>query len=127
VSVRQSTPQQVLPNSESTERPYALGPRAVQLGWPAEGVAVIDEGPGHSGATAAGRPGVPSLLAQVALDQVGIVLGLEASRLARPNGDWHHPLEVCALFQTLLADQGGVYDPTDDNDRLLRGLKSSLT
>ena len=127
VYVRQSTPQQVLHNGESTERQYALGQRAVQLGWPADAVAVIDEDQGHSGATAQDRPGFQSLLAQVALDQVGIVLGLEASRLARSNKDWHQLLEVCAIFRTLLADQDGVYDPTDYNDRLLLGLKSSST
>ena len=127
VYVRQSTPQQVLNNAESTERQYALAQRAVQLGWPAEGVTVIDEDQGHSGATAQGRPGFQLLLARVALDQVGIVLGLETSRLARCNKDWHHLLEVCALFQTLLADQDGVYDPTDYNDRLLLGLKGAMS
>jgi DNA invertase Pin-like site-specific DNA recombinase len=127
VYVRQSTPQQVLHNSESTERQYALRQRAGQLGWPADGVTVIDEDQGHSGATAQDRPGFQSLLAQVALDQVGIILGLEASRLARSNKDWHHLLELCAIFQTLLADQDGVYDPTDYNDRLLLGLKGAMS
>jgi DNA invertase Pin-like site-specific DNA recombinase len=123
VYVRQSTPQQILHNQESTQRQYALRQRAVQLGWPADGVTVIDEDQGHSGASAQDRPGFQSLLAQVALDQVGLVLGLEASRLARSNKDWHQLLEVCAIFRTLLADQDGVYDPTDYNDRLLLGLK----
>jgi len=123
VYVRQSSPQQVLHHQESTQRQYALQQRAVQLGWPAECVTVIDEDQGHSGATAQGRLGFQTLLAQVALNQVGIVLGLETSRLARSNKDWHQLLEVCALFQTLLADQDGVYDPTDYNDRLLLGLK----
>jgi DNA invertase Pin-like site-specific DNA recombinase len=127
VYVRQSTPQQVLYNSESTERQYALSQRAAQLGWPAGCVTVIDEDQGHSGATAQGRPGFQSLLAQVALDRVGIVLGLETSRLARSNKDWHQLLEVCAIFQTLLADQDGVYDPTDYNDRLLLGLKGAMS
>jgi DNA invertase Pin-like site-specific DNA recombinase len=127
VYVRQSTPQQALHNSESTERQYALGQRAVQLGWPAECVTVIDEDQGHSGASAQGRPGFQSLLAQVAMDQVGLVLGLETSRLARSNKDWHQLLEVCAIFQTLLADQDGVYDPTDYNDRLLLGLKGTMS
>jgi DNA invertase Pin-like site-specific DNA recombinase len=127
VYVRQSTPQQVLHNCESTERQYALSQRAAQLGWPADGVTVIDEDQGHSGATAQDRPGFQSLLAQVALDQVGIVLGLEASRLARSNKDWHQLLEVCAIFRTLLADQDGVYDPTDYNDRLLLGLKGAMS
>lgn len=127
VYVRQSTPQQILNNCESTQRQYALVQRAVQLGWPSDGVAVIDEDQGHSGATAQGRPGFQSLLAQVALDQVGIVLGLESSRLARSNKDWHQLLEVCAIFRTLLADQDGVYDPTDYNDRLLLGLKGAMS
>src|SRR4029453_7658371 len=125
VYVRQSTPQQVLHNTESTERQYALGHRAIQLRGPAPAVTVIDEDQGHSGATACDRLGFQSLLAQVALDQVGLVLGLEASRLARSNKDWHQLLEVCALFRTLIADQDGVYDPTDYNDRLLLGLKGA--
>jgi DNA invertase Pin-like site-specific DNA recombinase len=127
VYVRQSTPQQILHNSESTERQYALAERAVLLGWPREGVAVIDEDQGHSGASAQDRPGFQSLLAQVALNQVGIVLGLESSRLARSNKDWHQLLDVCAIFRTLLADQDGVYDPTDYNDRLLLGLKGAMS
>jgi DNA invertase Pin-like site-specific DNA recombinase len=127
VYVRQSSPQQVLHHQESTQRQYALQQRAVQLGWPAECVTVIDEDQGHSGATAQGRLGFQTLLAQVALNQVGIVLGLETSRLARSNKDWHQLLEVCALFQTLLADQDGVYDPTDYNDRLLLGLKGAMS
>src|SRR5262249_10521594 len=94
-------------------------------GWPPESITIIDEDQGQSGATALGRPGFQALLAQVALDQVGIILGLETSRLARSNKDWHQLLEVCALFQTLLADQDGVYDPTHYHDRLLLGLKSS--
>jgi DNA invertase Pin-like site-specific DNA recombinase len=127
IYVRQSSPQQVLYNTESTERQYALDRRALQLGWPADGITVIDEDQGHSGATAQGRPGFQALLAQVALNQVGIILGLETSRLARSNKDWHQLLEVCALFQTLLADQDGVYDPTDYNDRLLLGLKEHVS
>ena len=127
IYVRQSSPQQVLNNTESTERQYALDQRALQLGWPAESITIIDEDQGHSGATAQGRPGFQALLAQVALDQVGIILGLETSRLARSNKDWHQLLEVCAIFQTLLADQDGVYDPTDYNDRLLLGLKGAMS
>jgi DNA invertase Pin-like site-specific DNA recombinase len=117
----------VLHNNESTERQYGLRERAIQLGWPAESVGIIDEDQGHSGATAQGRPGFQTLLAQVALDRVGIILGLETSRLARSNKDWHQLLEVCAIFQTLLADQDGVYDPTDYNDRLLLGLKGAMS
>src|SRR5579884_2814865 len=125
VYVRQSSPQQVLHNGESTERQYGLRERAIQLGWPAQSVCIIDEDQGHSGATAQDRPGFQSLLAPVALDRGGIILGLETSRLARSNMDWHQLLEVCAILQTLLADQDGVYDPTNSNDRLLLGLKGA--
>src|SRR5262245_56059029 len=127
VYVRQSTAQQVLNNRESTARQYALDQRAVQLGWPAEAVVIVDEDQGLSGQTAAGRSGFAYLLSQVALNQVGIILGLETSRLARSNKDWHQLLDVCAIFQTLLADQDGVYDPTQYNDRLLLGLKGTMS
>jgi DNA invertase Pin-like site-specific DNA recombinase len=127
VYIRQSTAQQVLNHRESTARQYALDRRAVQLGWPAERVEVVDEDQGLSGRTAEGRTGFAYLLSQVALGQVGIILGLETSRLARSNKDWHQLLEVCALFQTLLADQDGVYDPTQYNDRLLLGLKGTMS
>ena len=105
VSIRQSTVQQVLNNGESTDRRYALDRRAVQLGWPAECVVIVDEVQGLSGQTAAGRSGFASLLSQVALNRVGIILGLETSRLARSNKDWHQLLDLCGIFQTLLADQ----------------------
>jgi DNA invertase Pin-like site-specific DNA recombinase len=127
VYVRQSTAQQVLNNRESTARQYALDRRAVQLGWPAESVVIVDEDQGLSGRTAQGRTGFAYLLSQVALNRVGIVLGLETSRLARSNTDWHHLLDLCAIFQTLLADQDGVYDPTQYNDRLLLGLKGTMS
>jgi DNA invertase Pin-like site-specific DNA recombinase len=127
VYIRQSTVQQVLNNRESTDRQYALDQRAVQLGWPAECVVIVDEDQGLSGQTAAGRSGFAYLLSQVALNQVGIILGLETSRLARSNKDWHQLLDVCGIFQTLLADQDGVYDPTNYNDRLLLGLKGTMS
>jgi len=127
VYVRQSTAQQVLNNRESTARQYALDRRAVQLGWPAESVVTVDEDQGRSGRTAEGRTGFAYLLGQVALNRVGIILGLETSRLARSNTDWHHLLDLCAIFQTLLADQDGVYDPTQYNDRLLLGLKGTMS
>jgi DNA invertase Pin-like site-specific DNA recombinase len=127
VYVRQSTPQQILNNSESTARQYALRDRAIQLGWPAARVCVIDDDQGKSGQSAEGRPGFQSLLARIALGEVGIVLGLEMSRLARSNKDWHQLLEVCALFGTLLADCDGVYDPAEHNDRLLLGLKGAMS
>ena len=127
VYVRQSTPQQVAGNRESTELQYALAQRAVALGWPQERVLIIDEDQGRSAQSAEGRLGFQRLLAEVGLDHVGLVLGIEMSRLARSCKDWHQLLELCALFRTLLADQDGLYDPTDFNDRLLLGLKSSAT
>jgi DNA invertase Pin-like site-specific DNA recombinase len=126
VYVRQSTAQQVAENRESGDRQYALAQRAVHLGWPADRVLVIDDDQGKSGATAEGRLGFQRLLAEVGLDHVGLILGLEMSRLARSCKDWHQLLELCGLFRTLLADQDGLYDPTDHNDRLLLGLKSSM-
>ena len=123
VYVRQSTPQQVADNRESTELQYALAQRAVSLGWPQERILIIDEDQGCSAASAEGRLGFQRLLAEVGLDHVGLVLGIEMSRLARSCKDWHQLLELCALFRTLLADQDGLYDPTDFNDRLLLGLK----
>jgi DNA invertase Pin-like site-specific DNA recombinase len=127
VYIRQSTPQQVLEHRESADRQYALVQRAAQLGWPPGRVEVIDDDQGHSGQTAAGRLGFQHLLAEVGLDHVGIIFGLEMSRLARSNKDWHQLLELCAIFRTLLADQDGVYDPTDYNDRLLLGLKGTMS
>ena len=123
VYVRQSTPQQVAGNRESTELQYALAERAVTLGWPQERVLIIDEDQGRSAESADGRLGFQRLLAEVGLDHVGLVLGIEMSRLARSCTDWYQLLELCALFRTLLADQDGLYDPTDFNDRLLLGLK----
>jgi DNA invertase Pin-like site-specific DNA recombinase len=127
VYVRQSTPQQVTANTESTQRQYALKQRAIDLGWPAERVLVIDEDQGQSGASAEGRPGFQRLLAEVSLDHVGLILGLEMSRLARSCRDGHQLLELCAIFRTLLADQDGLYDPTDHNDRLLLGLTGIMS
>ena len=123
VYVRQSTPQQVTGNRESTELQYALAQQAVALGWPQERVLIIDEDQGRSAQSAEGRLGFQRLLAEVGLDHVGLVLGIEMSRLARSCKDWHQLLELCALFRTLLADQDGLYDPTDFNDRSLLGLK----
>jgi len=126
VYVRQSTQQQVLNHRESTARQYSLVDMAVQLGWPPDRVEVIDEDQGHSGSTAEGRHGFQRLLAEVGLDHVGIILGLELSRLARSNKDWHQLIELCAIFGTMLADQDGLYDPTDYNDRLLLGLRGIM-
>src|SRR4051794_4111250 len=127
VYIRQSTPQQVLDHRESADRQYGLVHRAAALGWPEGCVEVVDEDQGRSGQTAEGRPGFQYLLAQISLDRVGIVFGLEMSRLARSNKDWHQLLELCAIFRTLLADQDGLYDPTDYNDRLLLGLKGTMS
>ena len=127
VYVRQSTAQQVAENRESTDRQYALARRAVELGWPADRVLIIDDDQGKSGATAEGRLGFQRLLAEVGLDHVGLILGLEMSRLARSCKDWHQLLELCALFRTVLADQDGLYDPTDHNDRLLLGLTGIMS
>ncbi len=126
VYVRQSTPHQVLHHQESTARQYALVDMAVELGWSPERIEVIDEDQGQSGSTAEGRTGFHRLLAEVGLDRVGIILGLELSRLARSNKDWHQLIELCAIFRTLLADQDGLYDPTDYNDRLLLGLRGIM-
>src|SRR5438270_3263230 len=127
VYIRQSTPQQVLEHRESADRHYRLVHRAAALGWPQDGVEVVDEDQGRSGQTVEGRLGFQYLLAEISLDHVGIIFGLEMSRLARSNKDWHQLLEVCALFRTLLADQDGLYDPTDYNDRLLLGLKGTMS
>lgn len=127
VYVRQSSPQQVRNNRESTALQYDLRHRATALGWPASRVTIIDEDQGQSGQTAEGRLGFQRLLAEVGLDHVGIILGLEMSRLARSCKDWHQLLELCSCFGTLLADQDGLYDPTDYNDRLLLGLKGTMS
>lgn len=127
VYVRQSTLQQVHDHQESTARQYALAGRATDLGWPRERVHVIDDDLGRSGQSADGRPGFQRLLAEIALDRVGLVLGLEVSRLARSCKDWHQLLEVCGRFRVLIADADGLYDPTDYNDRLLLGLKGTMS
>jgi DNA invertase Pin-like site-specific DNA recombinase len=125
--VRQSTMRQVLENTESTQRQYALRQRAVALGWPDERVIVIDTDLGQSGASAADREGFQKLVAEVGMGRAGIVLGLEVSRLARNSTDWHRLLEICALSNTLILDEDGVYDPAHFNDRLLLGLKGTMS
>lgn len=127
VYVRQSTQQQVLEHRESTARQYALADRAVALGWPAAAVEVIDEDQGRSGSSAQGRSGFQRLLEEVSSDRVGLILGLEMSRLARSCKDWHALLELCSIYRTLLADADGLYDPSDYNDRLLLGLKGTMS
>ncbi len=124
--VRQSSLRQVFEHAESTRRQYALRERAVALGWPAERVVVIDSDLGLSGADS-DREGFGRLVAEVGMGRAGIVLGLEVSRLARNSTDWHRLLEICALSGTLILDEDGVYDPGDFNDRLLLGLKGTMS
>ncbi len=125
--VRQSTLRQVVENTESTQRQYALRERAVQLGWPLDRIVVIDRDLGQSGASAADREGFQQLVTEVSLGRVGIVLGLEVSRLARNSADWHRLLELCALADTLILDEDGLYNPAHFNDRLLLGLKGTMS
>jgi len=125
--VRQSTIKQVLNNTESALRQYDLKSRAIALGWSAEQVIVIDIDQGQSGASAADREGFQRLVADVGMGRAGIVLGLECSRLARNNADWHRLLEICGLAGTLICDEDGLYDPTDFNDRMLLGMKGQLS
>lgn len=127
IYVRQSTLQQVERHQESTRLQYGLVERALQLGWAREQIVVIDEDLGRSGASAAGRTGFQRLVTEVSLDHVGIILGVEMSRLARASRDWYQLLEVCAVFATLLGDLDGIYDLTSYNDRLLLGLKGTMS
>jgi DNA invertase Pin-like site-specific DNA recombinase len=127
VYVRQSTMAQVARNSESTARQYDLAERAVSLGWPRSGVRLIDDDQGVSAVSVAGRSGFAELAAQVGLGQVGIVLSLECSRLARNNADWYRLLDLAGLTDTLLADTDGVYHPALFNDRLLLGMKGTMS
>lgn len=125
--VRQSTIRQVFENTESTKRQYALRDHALALGWPVEQIVVIDSDLGQSGASAVDREGFQKLVAEVGVGKAGIVLGLEVSRLARNSTDWHRLLEICALTDTLILDEDGVYDPAHFNDRLLLGLKGTMS
>ncbi len=127
VYVRQSTAQQVHDHQESTRLQYGLVERAVALGWARPRVLVIDDDLGHSASGVDARPGFQRLVSEVGLDHVGIVLGIEMSRLARSGREWHQLLELCALSGTLLGDPDGVYDPVDHNDRLLLGLKGTIS
>jgi DNA invertase Pin-like site-specific DNA recombinase len=124
--VRQSTVRQVFENQESTKRQYGLRQRAVALGWPVERVIVIDSDLGQSGAST-DREGFQRLVTEVGMGRAGIVLGLEVSRLARNSSDWHRLLEICALTHTLILDEDGIYDPCSFNDRLLLGLKGTMS
>ena len=127
VYVRQSTLLQVKVHTESLARQYDLRQRATALGWPAHQVVVIDEDLGRSGASAAGRAGFSELVADVGLGRAGIILALEVSRLARSNADWYQLLDLCALTDTLIADGDGIYHPGSYNDRLILGLKGTMS
>src|SRR5262245_28066978 len=127
VYIRQSSPRQVVENRESTALQYGLARRAVAYGWGEGRVLTIDDGLGQSGRSADTRLGFQRLLAEVGLNHVGLILGLEMSRLARSCKDWYQLLELCAVFDVLLADQDGLYDPGDYNDRLLLGLKGTMS
>jgi DNA invertase Pin-like site-specific DNA recombinase len=125
--VRQSSLKQVIHNTESAIRQYDLRGKAIALGWPAGQITVIDIDQGHSGASAADREGFQQLVAEVSLGRAGIVLGLECSRLARNNADWHQLLELCAMTGTLICDEDGLYDPRNFNDRLVLGMKGQIS
>ena len=125
VYVRQSTMAQVERNVESRERQYELVERAVALGWRPPEVVVVDEDQGRSGKSTDGRAGFQSLVAEIGLGRVGIVLGIEVSRLARNNAAWYQLLDLCALTDTLIADSDGIYHPALHNDRLVLGLSVS--
>lgn len=125
--IRQSSMRQVMENAESAKRQYALRGRAVALGWRDEQIVVIDNDQGESGASAAWREGFQRLVSDVGMGHAGIVMGLEVSRLARNNADWQRLLEICALADTLILDEDGIYDPASFNDRLLLGLKGTMS
>lgn len=127
VYVRQSTLMQVRDNTASTTRQYQLAQRAQDLGWPASLVVVIDQDQGRSGASRDGRDGFEYLMAEVGLGRAGAVLCLEASRLARSSSDWYRLIEICALSDTLVIDEDGVYDPGQYNDRLLLGFRGTMS
>jgi len=127
VYVRQSTLAQTRANTESLERQYELAGQAVTLGWAREQVRVVDADLGRSGADAAGREGFQHLVSEVALGRVGLIIGLEASRLARSNSDWYQLLDLCGMTGTLIADGDGIYDPSAYSDRLVLGLKGTIS
>jgi DNA invertase Pin-like site-specific DNA recombinase len=127
VYIRQSSPSQVEHNRESTQRQYALAERALALGWRTQQISVVDEDLGLSGASAAHRGGFARMTAEVALGHVGIILGLEVSRLARNNADWYRLLDLCSMTDTLIGDADGLYNPALFNDRLLLGLKGTMS
>ncbi len=123
----ESSPHQVIENRESRERQYAMAGLAKRLGWPADRVLIIDDDQGTSGRTADERVGFQRLMTEVSLNHVGIIFGIELSRLARSNKDWHQLIDVCGVFQTLLGDEDAIYDPLDSNDRLLLGMRAAMS
>jgi len=125
--IRQSTLRQVAEHAESTQRQYTLRDRAIAAGWPIDRIHVIDRDLGKSGSSATARDGFQQLVSEVALGKAGIVMGLEVSRLARNSADWHRLIELCALTATLILDEDGIYDPAGFNDRLLLGLKGTMS
>ncbi len=127
VYVRQSTPAQMVNHTESLQRQHELTERARVLGWGTSQIVVIDEDLGRSGADATAREGFQRLVADVGLGKVGLILGIEVSRLARNNADWYQLLNLCALTDTLIADGDGIYHPGDYNDRLVLGLKGTMS
>ena len=126
VYVRQSSPGQVQNNHESRALQYALRDRAIELGWPAESIAVVDEDLARSGSSTEGRLAFKDLVAEVGLGRVGLILGTEVSRLARTNADWYQLLDLCMLTGTLVADSDGIYCPGHINDRMVLGLKGAI-
>jgi DNA invertase Pin-like site-specific DNA recombinase len=125
VYVRQSTQFQVVHHRESTERQYNLRQRGAEPGWPQDAVETIDEDQGQSAASAEHRTGFQRLVSEIGLGRVGVVLMLEASRLARSCSDWYRLVEICSVRRTLIADEAAVYDPREPNDRLLLGVKGT--
>lgn len=126
IYIRQSTQKQIIENAESTRRQYQLASKAHQLGWPQSLIKVIDDDLGLSGVNSTKRLGFQRLVAAISLGEIGIVLVTEISRLSRLNSDWHRVIELCSVFETLIADEDGIYNPCDPNDRLLLGLKGTL-
>jgi len=124
--IRQSTMRQTIEHQESTKRQYNLKQRALALGWQSDQINIIDEDLGQSAAQS-GRLGFQKLVAEVGMGNAGIVMSLEASRLARNSSDWHRLLEICVVTGTLILDEDGIYDPGHFNDRLLLGLKGTLS
>ena len=125
--VRQSSIRQVYENQESTKRQYALKQSGVALGWPEDMIDIIDEDLGISGASVNARAGYKRLVSEVSQENIGIVISIEASRLSRSSSDWSNLLEICRLTRTLILDEDGLYDPSDFNDRMLLGLKGTMS